>query len=117
MRREVLTWDEILNQIGDVIGIEPPKVHISSEFIAAFMPDQLGNLTGDKSTSVVFDNSKLKSLMPDFAATMSFREGIAKTIAHMETNPDLQAVDSDYEEGVDRIIAAHDYGMSMARGN
>ena len=112
---EVLTWDEILNQIAEVIGVEPKPVHISSEFIIAFMPDHIGGLTGDKSTSVVFDNSKLKSLVPDFKATMSFREGIARTIAYMEAHHELQVVDEEYETALDRIIAAHDYGMSLAK--
>jgi nucleoside-diphosphate-sugar epimerase len=112
---EVLTWDELVNQIAEVIGVEPRMTHISSEFITAFMPDQLGNLTGDKSTSVVFDNSKLKSLVPDYKATMSFREGFARTFAYLESHPELQVVDTEYEEALDRIIAAHDYGMSLAR--
>ena len=111
---EVLTWDEILNQIAVVIGVEPRKVHVSSEFITAFMPDQLGSLTGDKSTSVVFDNSKLKGVVPGFRAAMSFREGMARTIAHMGSRPEMQQIDVEYEDTLDRIIAAHDHGMGIA---
>ncbi|HEY5586833.1 MAG TPA: SDR family oxidoreductase [Ruminiclostridium sp.] len=112
---EVMTWDEVLNQIAEVIGVEPKPVHISSEFIVAFMPDQLGNLNGDKISSVVFDNSKLKSVALEFEATMSFKEGIAKTFAYLESHPELQVIDTEYEENTDRIIAAHDYGMSLAK--
>jgi nucleoside-diphosphate-sugar epimerase len=111
---EVLTWNEIVNQFAEVLGIEPKVTHISTEFITAFMPEQLGNLTGDKSTSVVFDLSKLKSLVPDFKATMSLKEGFARTVAYYDTHPELQVVDMEYEEAMDRIIAAHDYGMSLA---
>ena len=112
---EVITWDEVLNQIAEVIGVEPKPVHISSKFIVAFMPEQLGNLNGDKITSTVFDNSKLKSLVPDFKATMPFKEGIAKTIAYLESHPELQVIDIEYEEALDRVIAAHDYGISLAK--
>jgi nucleoside-diphosphate-sugar epimerase len=112
---EVLTWEEILNQIAEVAGLKPKVTHISSEFIIAFMAEQLGSLTGDKSTSVVFDNSKLKNLVPDFKSTMSFREGFTKTFAYFESHPELQVVDTKYEESLDRIIAAHDYGMSLAK--
>jgi len=79
------------------------------------MPDQLGNLNGDKISSVVFDNSKLKSVALEFEATMSFKEGIAKTFAYLESHPELQVIDTEYEENTDRIIAAHDYGMSLAK--
>jgi nucleoside-diphosphate-sugar epimerase len=111
---EVLTWDDIVNQIAEVIGVEPKMTHISSEFILAFMPEQMGNLTGDKITSVVFDNSKLKSLVPDYYATTSFREGFARTYAYLESHPELQVIDNEYEEALDCIISAHDYGMSLA---
>jgi nucleoside-diphosphate-sugar epimerase len=112
---EVMTWEEVLNQIAEVIGVEPKAVHISSEFIIAFMPEQLGGLTGDKSTSVIFDNSKLKRLVPDYEATMSFREGFTKTYTYLNSHPELQVVDAKYEEAIDRIISAHDYGMSLAK--
>ena len=111
---EVLTWDQIAIQIAEAVGVEPKLVHISSEFISAFRPDAVGNLTGDKSTSVVFDNSKLRSVVPDFKATVSFREGMARTVAYMRANPELQVVETEFEELADRIIAAHDHGMAMA---
>jgi nucleoside-diphosphate-sugar epimerase len=112
---EVLTWDNIALEIGAAIGTKPELVHISSDFIAAFMPDQLGNLMGDKSTSVVFDNSKLEAFVPDFEATMSFRDGIRSTIEYMSSRPELQNTDVPFEDELDRIIAAHDYGMNLAR--
>jgi nucleoside-diphosphate-sugar epimerase len=112
---EVLTWDEVLNQLAEVIGVEPKMAHISSEFITSFMPEQIGNLNGDKIASVVFDNSKLKSLVPSFKATVSFKEGIGRTIAYLESHMEMQAIDLDYEKNMDRIIAAHDYGMSLAK--
>jgi len=100
--------------MADALGVEPRAAHISSEFITAFMPDQRGNLYGDKITSVVFDNSKLRSLVPDFRATTCFREGFARTYAYLEAHPELHTVDAEFEALVDRVIAAHDHGMSLA---
>lgn len=111
---EVLTWDEILNEIGEAVGAEPRATHISSEFITAFMPDQLGNLLGDKITSVVFDNSKLKRLVPDFKATTPFRQGIGMTVDYLRSHPQWHVVDEEYEAALDRVIAAHEKGMSLS---
>jgi nucleoside-diphosphate-sugar epimerase len=111
---EVLTWDEILRQIAEVLGVEANPVHISSEFIIGFMPEQLGNLLGDKAVSVVFDNSKIKRFVPDFQATVSFQEGIASTIRYFESRPDKQTTNPEFEAMIDRIIAAHDLGMAQA---
>jgi nucleoside-diphosphate-sugar epimerase len=111
---EVLTWDEILNQMAEVVGVQPRAAHISSEFITAFMPDQLGNLFGDKITSVVFDNGKLRRVVPDYQAVVPFREGFARTYAYLESHPELQTIDGEFEERLDRVIEAHDEGMRLA---
>jgi nucleoside-diphosphate-sugar epimerase len=111
---EVLTWDGILAQIAEAVGAKVNPVHISSEFILAFMPDQLGNLLGDKAVSLVFDNGKLKRLVPDFKAATPFRQGIKRTVEYLASRPEWQAADPEFEEGIDRIIAAHDYAMSLA---
>jgi len=42
--------------------------HITSDFIAAFDPEAVGNLIGDKSQSAVFDNAKIKAFVTGFAA-------------------------------------------------
>ena len=58
---EVLTWDQIHLEAYRALGLEPRLVHISSELIAEYWPHAKGSLIGDKSNSVVFDNSKIRS--------------------------------------------------------
>ena len=110
---EVLTWDTILDQIAEAAGVKPQKVYISSHFIAAIKPDEEGNLLGDKCYSLVFDNSKIKSIVPDYKAVVPFREGIKRSITHMESNPDSQEVDREYGDQLDRIIEAHDSAINF----
>jgi nucleoside-diphosphate-sugar epimerase len=112
---EVLTWGDALAQIGEAVGTEAITAHISTEFILAFMPQKEGSLLGDKVLSTVFDNGKLKKFVPRYKPAVSFREGIKKTVAFLESNPQMQTVDAPYEAMIDRIIAAHDYGKSMAK--
>ena len=109
---EVLTWNDVVEQMADVVGVKSNPVHISSEFIVKFMPDQIGNLFGDKMTSSVFDNSKLKAFVPDFKAKVTFKEGFAKSYAYLKSHPELQTVDEKYEVHLDKVIRAFDYGMS-----
>jgi nucleoside-diphosphate-sugar epimerase len=61
---EVLTWDQIYRITSEAAGIEPNLIHIASDFLIACHPDELGSLTGDKSSSVVFDNTKIKRFVP-----------------------------------------------------
>jgi nucleoside-diphosphate-sugar epimerase len=111
---EVLTWDTILDQIGEAVGTQPQKAHISTEFITAFMPQKEGSLLGDKVNSLIFDNSKLRRFVPDYKPVIPFREGIKKTVAFLQSQPSLQTIDEPYEAMIDKIIAAHDYGKGMA---
>jgi nucleoside-diphosphate-sugar epimerase len=109
---ETLTWNEVVDQMAQVIGVKPNIVHISSDFIEKFMPDQIGNLHGDKIYSTVFDNSKLKSFVPSFQAKSTFQRGFTKTYAYLLIHPELQTVDELFEEKIDRIIRAYDFGLS-----
>jgi nucleoside-diphosphate-sugar epimerase len=112
---EVLSWDRITRTIGEAAGAEPKIAHVSSEFIGAFAPDRIGGLTGDKSVSVVLDNSKIKQFVPGFVATTPFSEGIKRAMAWFDADPSRRVVDDEYNTLVDRVLAAHDAGMAMAR--
>ncbi len=72
---EVLTWNQIYQTIAEALGVEAKIVHIPSDFIARVAPQMAGSLFGDKTWSVVFDNSKIKSFVPGFEATVPFAGG------------------------------------------
>jgi hypothetical protein len=81
-------------------------VHIPSDFIAACYPGELGGLVGDKSSSVVFDNSKIRRFVPGYCATMPFREGIRQTIAWFDADPSRQVIDHEANARWDTLITA-----------
>ena len=113
---EVMTWEAILETIAEAAGLTAQVTHISSEFLCAFMPEESGGLFGDKISSVIYDNSKIKRFVPSFHSEIPFREGIARTIAYLWDHPERQWIDDDYNGKLDRVIAAHDAGMAMAKG-
>jgi nucleoside-diphosphate-sugar epimerase len=105
---EVLTWDQITQTIGTAAGVEPEIVHIPSDFIAAVDPDLGRELLGDRAHSLVFDNAKIKRLAPDFGATVSFAEGIRRSIGWFDADRARQVVDRERSELLDRIVAAYE---------
>lgn len=106
---ETLTWNQIYAAIADVLDVKLRAVHVSSEFLAACSrEDYTGGLIGDKANSVVFDNSKLKRLVPDFVATTRFDQGVKGTIANLLAHPELQLEDLDFDRWCDRVIEALD---------
>ncbi|MBR2912857.1 MAG: SDR family oxidoreductase [Oscillospiraceae bacterium] len=102
---ESLTWNQIYQAIADALGVKLHAYHVSSEFLAAVSDyDLTGSLTGDKSNSVVFDNTKLKRAVPDFRATIRFEEGIRQTIEYVLSHPEFQKEDPEFDAWCDRVI-------------
>lgn len=106
---ESLTWNQIYAAIADALGAPLRTVHVPSAFLAACSrEDFTGGLIGDKANSVVFDNAKLKRLVPGFAAVTRFDQGIKRTVAHILAHPELQREDPEFDGWCDRVIEALD---------
>jgi nucleoside-diphosphate-sugar epimerase len=116
---EVLTWNQIYNETGHAIHVEPDIIHIPSDLIAAYDPHAIGSLIGDKANSIVFDNHKIKQFVPDFSATVPFTEGIRMAIAWHEADPLRCTIDAEANQLWDKIIAGFEraFPLSNSLGN
>lgn len=104
---ETLTWNQIYQAIADALDVKLNAIHVSSEFLdACSKQDFKGSLIGDKANSVVFDNTKLKRLVPDFVATVRYDQGIKQTIQNVLNHPELQVEDTEFDEWCDKVILA-----------
>jgi nucleoside-diphosphate-sugar epimerase len=104
---EVLTWDQIYREVGRAVGVDLDIVHVPSDLIAAYDPDALGSLTGDKVNSSVFDNSKIKKLVPDFNCTVPWAKGVRRAIAWHTADLSRQAIDDKLNNTWDRILSEY----------
>ena len=111
---EVLTWDQLFRIVGNAVGVEPKLVHIPSDFITACIPEKLGTLTGDKSVSVVFDNSKIKRFVPSYCATTTFAEGIRQSLAWFNADPTRKKIDHAVNATLDKLISTYEKGLGEA---
>ncbi len=104
---ETLTWNQIYQAIADALGVPFHPFYVSSDFLAACdTGDLLGNLLGDKSNSVVFDNTKLKRLVPGFAATVRFDQGVREAVQYVLSHTECQVEDPEFDQWCDAIIEA-----------
>lgn len=111
---ETVTWNQIYSIIADALGCPDFKrVHISSEFLAACgkQYDFAGALLGDKANSVVFDNRKLKQLVPGFTATKRADQGIRESIQYILSHPECQMEDPAFDMWCDKVIAAREKAL------
>ncbi|MDR1730228.1 MAG: SDR family oxidoreductase [Prevotellaceae bacterium] len=102
---ETLTWNQIYESIAGALGVKLSAIHVSSEFLAACSDyDFVGGLIGDKANSVVFENTKLKRLVPGFAAVKRFDNGIKETIDYVLSHKECQIADEEFDRWCDVVI-------------
>ncbi|HZK35661.1 MAG TPA: NAD-dependent epimerase/dehydratase family protein, partial [Aeromicrobium sp.] len=104
---EYLPWNRIYEIFAQAAGAPIPQlVHIASDTIAAAAPELGPSLLGDKSHSVVFDNGKVKALVPEFTCTVPFALGARQILNWFDANPDRQIVNEGLDATFDQLIAA-----------
>ena len=103
---ESVSWNDIYKAIADALGTELRPYYVSSQTLADLGGeyDLRGSLIGDKANSVNFDNSKLRSLVPDFKAEISAAEGIRMTVRNILGHPEYQNEDKDFDMWCDKVI-------------
>lgn len=105
---ESLTWNQIYEIIGSALGVKPQIVHIPTDILIKAYPDFEGSLLGDKSNTVIFDNSKIKRLVPGFTATVRFDQGVRSTLDYIYSHKELQTPDPAFDAWTDRMIEAYE---------
>jgi nucleoside-diphosphate-sugar epimerase len=108
---EWLSWNQIFEQIGRAAGVQPILVHAPSELIAAYDADWGAGLLGDKAHSMIFDNSKIRRLVPDFHPVIPFWQGAREIVAWYDGDPARRQVDPVFDAIEDRIITAIQGGL------
>lgn len=102
---ESVTWNQIYQIIADCLGVEFKPYHVASEFLAACSHyDFTGGLIGDKANTVVFDNTKLKRVVPGFTATIRAEQGLRKAVEYMLSHEEVQIEDPEFDAWCDRVI-------------
>jgi nucleoside-diphosphate-sugar epimerase len=104
---DVLTWDQITTALAAAAGAPADIVHVPSDAIAAADPDWGASLLGDKAHSMVFDNAKLRSVVPDFRPVIPFEQGAREIVAWHDEDPARQRVDARIDALMDKLIDAY----------
>lgn len=103
---ESLTWNQIYEALARAAGVTPQLFHVPSELIAAYDAAWGASLLGDKAHSMVFDNTRIKRLAPDFVCTVPFARGAEEIVAWYMADDARRVVDPAFDTLCDRIAAA-----------
>ncbi|WP_296664853.1 NAD-dependent epimerase/dehydratase family protein [Demequina sp.] len=117
---EALTWTGIYGTIARAAGVTPERlaehtVHVPSDALVAARPWEEGSIRGDKMHPAVYDTSKIKRLVPGWAARTAFADGVASAIAWFEADPTRQTIDDEANAMLDRVAAIYRDALDRVR--
>lgn len=106
---DVYTWDQIYTIIGQALGVEVNLIHIPSELIAVGAPDWSWSedILGDLRHSAVFDNSKVRRLVPGFMPRMTFHRTVRQMVDWRLAHAALTTPSTTANAIIDRLVAGY----------
>lgn len=103
---ECYSWNEMLEQLYDLLDCKSNIVNIPSEKIVKSIPDYKGILLGDRKYNACFDNSKIKEAVPELYFDISLKIGLNESIQYYKSL-DEKRIDYEYDSKIDRLISKH----------
>ena len=109
---EALTWDQIARMLAQAAGVDSPHIiHVPSDAIAALDAEWGAGLLGDKAHSMVFDNSKIKSLVPGWTAIVPFWQGAREIVDWHDQDPRRRTANPHVDQLMDQL--ANEFGTEQ----
>jgi nucleoside-diphosphate-sugar epimerase len=105
---EVLTWNQIAYILSNKAQSTLNIGYVPAEFVISYDAGWGKNLTWDKRYPGVFDNSKIKSIVPDYNASISFEQGAEEIVQWYNSHPEYQTVNVHFDKMVDKILADYE---------
>ena len=103
---DVLTWNQIAEALAAALGVSARVVHVPSDAIAAADPDWGAGLLGDKAHSMIFDNAKVRGLVPGWRAVIPFEQGAREIVDWYLADQARQVTDAALDAVMDKLAAA-----------
>jgi nucleoside-diphosphate-sugar epimerase len=101
---EALSWNDIHMAIAHAAGAELRPIYVPVEVIASVDAEWGESLQGDKAHDKVFDNAKIKRLVPGFRAVIPYGRAAAAQVAWYDADPARRVVDPAFDATITRLI-------------
>ena len=108
---DILSWNQINGAIASAAGLDPERIYeqtvfIPTDLLVRFDKDAFeGPIKGDKANAAIFDNSKVRSLVPDYRTQHRFEDSVHESIAWFMDKPERRGVDAAANALYDDIAA------------
>jgi nucleoside-diphosphate-sugar epimerase len=109
---EITSWNQIYTAVANALGVPFIPCYCPASVLAeSKVYDFYGPLLGDKSVSVIFDNSKIKRLVPGFQCGIRFDQGARTVVDYLLSHKEMQVADEEFDHFCDSLVSA----MSVAK--
>ena len=102
---KVYSWERINEIICEKLDRTPNIIHIPKEFIFKYFPEIKPEILGDKDMSLFFDNSKIKSVAPNYRSKTDYGDIVKKALKRLLKNHKLQTIDDEFIDRYDQCIS------------
>jgi nucleoside-diphosphate-sugar epimerase len=100
----VYTWNDIYSIMARAAGTEAKICYATSTAIEAAAPETAGQHLGDRAHSDVFDNTKIRQLVPDYRAIVPFTRAAHEIIDWYDADASRRVVDLRFEALFDTLV-------------
>jgi len=77
-------WEDLYLEFGKILGIEPNIVYIPSSILYKAAPSLCDHIYFEKCYAGLYDNSKMRTINPDFRANIALNEGLQMLLEYFE---------------------------------
>ncbi len=115
---DVLSWNQIHQIIAGAVNISPEQLHdqtlyVPTELLVRFDRDAFeGPIKGDKANAGIFDNSKVRSVVPDYVPQHSFADSIHESVVWFMEKPERRSIDADANALWDNVAERYTRGVA-----
>lgn len=97
------TWVQIHEWLAEAAGVQADIRICPLDQMLKLAPELTGTLLGDKVWPAIFDNSKMRSIAPQFKARIPFREGIKRTVQWFDEKTSRQIIRKESDDLIHRL--------------
>ena len=97
------TWKDVIDYVGEILNIKPVYCSITKEQMAEEMPERKGEILGGRGINQLLNNSKIKSIVPEFKTNIPLKKGLEMTVNYYMNHNYLNGIDFRFDGLWDRI--------------
>ena len=103
---ESLTWRSVFDRLAEVFGVVPSYASVAAEIVIDAFPDRSWPLSGVHQFAMCISNDTIRSVVPEFAVSVSVSEGFRRRLrlAGLEPPYVLEDPDPDLTRSIDELI-------------